>query len=175
MDTPTHVFLILTFNFCRIEDKEIDQSMIYSFNKSYLKQWDHLHPEYSIYGVSFFDLQGNFVRNVNFDWELFTHINYIDSTYDSRRLFADWLYERSSENCTADPNLISAVKYQNLVERAALGAAVHGHLTHIRSSNSYFGKSVKEYVETITLATHARRFNQDPATWHAYEPHCEHM
>ena len=118
--SPTHVYLICSFNFCVIEDKSATQSMIYSFNKNYLKPWDRFHPEYSIYRVSFYDLQGNFVRNVNFDWELFTHINHIDITYESSgRLFADWLFERSSEACTANPNLISAVKYQNLVERAA--------------------------------------------------------
>ena len=176
IQTPTRFYLVSTFGFCKIERNAVEQTVIYSFDKSYLKQWDKLYPEYNFYGLSFYNLDRSFIGNLDFDWELFKDLSFIEITYESNYwMLADWLFEWDSSTCTADPNLISAQKYQELIERAAFGIAVHRHLTHTGNSRTYFRNSVKEYVQNVSLITHAGQFNQDPSTWVQFEPHSSHM
>lgn len=177
INRPTRITVLASFGFCKIEGNDVHQTVIYSFDKCYLpKHWDKLLPEYTIYGLSFYNQDRSFVRNLDFDWKLFENLSFIDKTHQSNsRMFADWLFEWDSSTCTADPNLVSMEKYQELVERAAFRIAVHRHLTHIRNSGSMFRKAVKEYVQNVSLITDSGRFLQDPATWSQFEPHASHM
>ena len=78
------ITVLSSFGFCKVEGNDVEQTVIYSFDKCYLpKHWANFLPEYTIYGLSFYNQDRSFVRNLDFDWKLFENFSFIDKTHQS--------------------------------------------------------------------------------------------